>query len=280
MADDFSEATKRTLSGRVGNLCSNPSCRALTSGPQDDPAKALNLGVAAHITAASSGGPRFDPDLLPEARGSAHNGIWLCQNCAKLIDNDPARFTVKRLMQWKEDAEADALDRVGKTAPPQGSAVSSLENGTRVRIEPMIPSHDTANEWRVVQVDARHYGFQKTSNGQALTIPATFIGAIHEFTDPDLVLVEVRGRVQWLSMNRHWKLFREQPADALGLGKDVDLQYPARLGLPAIRPSRWFREGNVPQGMAAGWYVFYDDDGKYLRSGGHGDILILMTEGL
>jgi hypothetical protein len=81
-------------------------------------------------------------------------------------------------------------------------------------------------------------------------------------------------------MNRHWKLLREQPADNLGLGKEVDLQYPTRLGIPAIRPSRWFREGNVPQGMAAGWYVFYDEDGKYVRSVGHGDILIFMTQGL
>ena len=46
MADDFSEPAKRALASRVGNLCSSPECRALTSGPQEDPAKALNIGVA------------------------------------------------------------------------------------------------------------------------------------------------------------------------------------------------------------------------------------------
>ena len=51
MGDDFSDATKRVLASRVGTLCSNPFCRALTSGPQDDPKKAVNIGVAAHITA-------------------------------------------------------------------------------------------------------------------------------------------------------------------------------------------------------------------------------------
>ena len=101
MADDFSEPVKRVLATRVGNLCSNPECRALTSGPQENPAKALNIGVAAHMTAASTGGPRYDPQLLPEERSNPSNGVWLCQNCAKLVDNDPTRFTVDLLQKWK-----------------------------------------------------------------------------------------------------------------------------------------------------------------------------------
>jgi len=32
---------------RVANRCSNPECRAVTGGPQTDPGKAVNLGVAA-----------------------------------------------------------------------------------------------------------------------------------------------------------------------------------------------------------------------------------------
>jgi len=54
--DDFTKDTIKTLARRVGNRCSNVGCRALTSGPHTDPSKALNVGVAAHITAAASGG--------------------------------------------------------------------------------------------------------------------------------------------------------------------------------------------------------------------------------
>jgi hypothetical protein len=50
--------------------------------------KPLILGVAAHITAASPDGPRYDQNLSSEQRKSPDNGIWLCQNCAKLVDND------------------------------------------------------------------------------------------------------------------------------------------------------------------------------------------------
>src|SRR5260221_14114315 len=115
MADDFSEQVKRILASRVAYQCSKPDCRASTSGPQVDPTKALNVGVAAHITAASSGGPRYDPSLSPEQRSGHENGIWLCQTDAKLIDNDPARYTVDLLRDWKRDAEQHALDRIGRT---------------------------------------------------------------------------------------------------------------------------------------------------------------------
>jgi len=114
MSDDFSDSVKRTIAARAGYLCSNLECRVPTSGPQDDPAKAVNLGVAAHITASSPGGPRYDFNLSPEERSAASNGVWLCQNCAKLIDNDVARFSVEVLRKWKADAEAEAKARVGK----------------------------------------------------------------------------------------------------------------------------------------------------------------------
>jgi len=116
MRDDFAQDVKRTLAARVAYLCSNPDCRAQTSGPQDDPLKAVNLGVAAHITAASKGGPRYSPVFSPEMRRNSDNGIWLCQNCAKLVDSDVLRFNETLLQAWKLIAEDRARDFVGKTA--------------------------------------------------------------------------------------------------------------------------------------------------------------------
>lgn len=120
MRDDFAEEVKRTLAARVGNRCSNPNCLALTSGPQDDTAKALNVGVAAHITAAAQGGPRYDPRLSSEGRCHADNGIWLCQTCAKLVDNDTSQFPSDLLRAWKTIAEQEARYTIGKTASFDG----------------------------------------------------------------------------------------------------------------------------------------------------------------
>ena len=114
MRDDFAIEVKRTVAARVNHLCSNSACRAPTSGPQVDPTKALNIGVAAHITAASPDGPRYNRDFTPEQRKHADNAIWLCQNCGKLIDNDPERFTEKEIRHWKEEAEAEAFSKIGK----------------------------------------------------------------------------------------------------------------------------------------------------------------------
>lgn len=106
--DEFSEGTKRTLARRVATLCSNPSCGSLAYGPSSDPTDSTNTGVAAHIRAAASGGPRYDPDMTPDERSAISNGIWLCQRCAKMIDDDPDTYDVDVLLTWKAKAEERA----------------------------------------------------------------------------------------------------------------------------------------------------------------------------
>lgn len=108
MRDDFNGNIKDTLSKRVGLICSNPNCNTLTMGPNSFEHKTTNIGVAAHITAASPGGPRFDTKMTSEERSSISNAIWLCQSCSKLIDSDPNKYTVDILMEWKVKAEQQA----------------------------------------------------------------------------------------------------------------------------------------------------------------------------
>jgi hypothetical protein len=115
MRDDFTGDVKRILADRVGYHCSDPECGALTTGPRNHPEKAVNLGVAAHITAATPGGPRYNPALTPEERRHPDNGIWRCQNHAKLVDNDAERFPEPLLRAWKLVAEDRARSSLGKT---------------------------------------------------------------------------------------------------------------------------------------------------------------------
>jgi formylglycine-generating enzyme required for sulfatase activity len=124
MRDYFTQQVKETLADRAGNRCSNPSCRKPTSGPREDPGKAVSIGVAAHITAASPGGPRYDPTMSAEERSSIDNGIWLCQNCAKLVDNDPEHYPVDLLHAWKEQAEQTARDEIEHRIPPRADALA------------------------------------------------------------------------------------------------------------------------------------------------------------
>ena len=126
MRDNFNEELRRAVANRVNNRCSNPDCRTPTSGPELDPAKSLNIGVAAHITAASVGGPRYNAFLSAQERKHASNAIWLCQNCAKLVDNDERRFPESLLRNWKQSAEVSALALLGRTAASLDPTLSNL----------------------------------------------------------------------------------------------------------------------------------------------------------
>lgn len=73
MRDEFNQKTKQRLAERVGYHCSK--CGCLTSGPGTDENDSVNIGEAAHICAASEGGPRYDPNMSSEERSSIDNGI-------------------------------------------------------------------------------------------------------------------------------------------------------------------------------------------------------------
>lgn len=115
--DDFPQAIKDRLGNRVGWRCSNPDCRKSTRGASENPQDIINIGVAAHICAAASGGPRYDPNMSPDERKSADNGIWLCQSCSKLIDDDVIRYNINLLHVWKENAERLAIAELQSSSP-------------------------------------------------------------------------------------------------------------------------------------------------------------------
>jgi hypothetical protein len=119
MRDEFSGDVKRKLADRAGHRCSNPTCKRSTSGPSETAKAVTNIGIAAHITAASVGGPRYNPSLTQEQRSDIENGIWLCQNCAKAVDDDPKTYNVPVLWDWKKRAEESAREAIEKGQQPQ-----------------------------------------------------------------------------------------------------------------------------------------------------------------
>ena len=104
--DNFPKSVVRILSNRVGGKCS--ICKTPTYGPQPNPDDFMNIGEAAHITAAAPGGPRYDPSMTSDVRSSATNGIWLCRNCHAVIDRDDSTYSVADLIKIKRDAEEQA----------------------------------------------------------------------------------------------------------------------------------------------------------------------------
>ena len=121
--DDFDKKTRTELEYRVNCKCSNPACRRTTSGPKLSPNGFIRTGAAAHICAAAPKGKRYDPNMTADERKSISNGIWLCENCHKLIDSDEERYTVELLRSWKATAEEEA--RIELISGQQNLSLSS-----------------------------------------------------------------------------------------------------------------------------------------------------------
>lgn len=114
--DNFSPKTKENLAKRVQYLCSFEECSVVTVGPSESGRRVAMVGVAAHITAAAPGGPRYDARLTKQQREAESNGIWLCQVHGKHVDDDEHRFSVELLRRAKAEAEARALRRIAHAA--------------------------------------------------------------------------------------------------------------------------------------------------------------------
>lgn len=111
--DDFSPATKDLIAKRSGYICAYPGCRRMTiAGSSDRSSRVTNTGVAAHITAASSLGPRYDSSMSSDERSSESNGIWTCQIHGKFIDDNPSKCTPEEVKRWKIQHEKWVFERV------------------------------------------------------------------------------------------------------------------------------------------------------------------------
>lgn len=124
--DNFSKRIVERLRSRVAHRCSNPDCRRQTAGPATDPEGVNIVGIAAHIHAASPGGPRYLLSMSPVQRSGIQNAIWLCSVCATLIDRDIEAYPAERLLTWKGEAERLAAKELNTRPPTHGDATAQL----------------------------------------------------------------------------------------------------------------------------------------------------------
>ena len=100
-------AQEKVVALRSGNICAYPGCGAelvLEARSKQDQDKAV--GRAAHIAAASPGGPRHDPSMTSEERGSADNLMFLCSPHHDGIDTQLHLHTTEFLLSAKRKHEA------------------------------------------------------------------------------------------------------------------------------------------------------------------------------
>ncbi|MCT6819504.1 MAG: HNH endonuclease [Bombella apis] len=101
-----SQAVLIQLSSQSGNECAFEGCTEKLA-PLDAPG---TKGEAAHICAASPGGPRYDPEMSDEKRNSCSNLMYLCPNHHTEIDKtNPDKYSADDLFSMKRKHEQRVL---------------------------------------------------------------------------------------------------------------------------------------------------------------------------
>jgi len=100
---NVTESTKIRLYGLSRNICANPKCHSRLIDTEGN-----LIGEIAHIRAASPSGPRYDPNMTDDERRNISNLILLCNDCHKKIDDNPEKYTVELLCEWKKQHESVA----------------------------------------------------------------------------------------------------------------------------------------------------------------------------
>ncbi|MGA2504989.1 MAG: HNH endonuclease signature motif containing protein [Anaerolineales bacterium] len=117
----ISSKDQKILLQKSGNRCAFPGCgESLLFVNTDDNNEKTVLSNIAHIVARTEDGPRGHYFLPVVQRDDESNLLLLCEKHHKIIDDQPQRYTVERLRQFKEDhekliAEATGQAIIGKT---------------------------------------------------------------------------------------------------------------------------------------------------------------------
>lgn len=100
MSQDFTAPVKRTIAQRAGWICTICKCSTIFGLSNDD---SSSVGEGAHIKGVRVGSARH---IDCQGKGDVENGFWACPRCHKIIDDDPARYTVEQLLSLRASHES------------------------------------------------------------------------------------------------------------------------------------------------------------------------------
>lgn len=154
----ISNRTRKTLWSRAAGRCSFPDCgiELTEDGGTEGPDSII--GEEAHIRARNNGGPRFDESLTSLEIDANSNLILLCRNHHKLVDDQPARFSVKWLSECKRAHEFRIRSLLAvEIGRPD---IASIDVEELEKYESTFGGMVVANGWRIggVTILALQYG--------------------------------------------------------------------------------------------------------------------------
>ena len=191
--------TVKHLFATCANRCCHPGCTqemVLANG--------IVVGEICHITASSSKGPRYNPNLTAEGRDSFANLILLCPTHHKMADDDIARYTPDLLRDLKAMAGRNPL--------------LELTPDDLVKIDRLHAAHVTVkvgprSRVRIDHVDELHADKVSVPRGTK----------VKKAAHPDSIAahLDMSGYVKYLI--RRYQKFQHGDKEKLGRGKYVTI---------------------------------------------------------
>ena len=140
--------------------------------------------------------------------------------------------------------------------------------GSKLRIETVIPRRIEEDVWTVMQDHGESVQLLKGNSAQIL-VPKSLIETFHNFGNAGPSLMQLKGRLQWITPAQTWKLFTEKPPSGpdgeYGIWKSIGLYDSQIEEIERRFGCKWIPVATVALCIARGWHIYYDTDGRYLR---------------
>jgi hypothetical protein len=160
-----------------------------------------------------------------------------------------------------------------KAGPP--SILDRLQSmaavSARVRVTPLTPPNQF-DEFEIVESDSARNAvvLRKVSSSQQVYVPISGISDVR-YTGPGRSQVlQLDGRLQWLTLTEEWVYFPETPNDNWGISKNSGDNDDRVAEIAAQVRSRgnqigWANENRVNTTYGSDREIIYDSDGRYFR---------------
>jgi hypothetical protein len=152
---------------------------------------------------------------------------------------------------------------------------------SRVQVTPVLPIARARDEYFVRNVTSEAVELEKSS-GHVITIPAHRIADDLVATAPDrgLRLLDLDGRLQWLSFSRSWRFLPEKPRSneerQYGFSRATSPDDPIiKQFQERGQKIRFTRRDRIARFEDDGYQVVYDESGLYLT---HGDLILIASD--
>jgi hypothetical protein len=164
-------------------------------------------------------------------------------------------------------------------SPAQPSRFQHLKN-VHIRLTPVLPIARALDIYFVREVTEEFLEVEKSS-GHVFAVPVSRIAADIPLPNESEAgrLLELEGRVQWLSLKREWQFLPQKPT--FPEEREHGFFRAAAADDPIIRQLegrgqtvRFARPENLPRYEQEGYQIVYDNAGLFLR---RGDLVLIAT---